>query len=186
MDSINIRMAALEDAKCILKIYEYYVKNTAITFEYDVPTRTEFEERMRTTMKRYPYLVAERNGEILGYAYANPLKERAAYNWSCELTIYLDRSVQKCGLGKRLYEELEAQLKEMGIVNLYVCIGYPETEDQYLTKNSAKFHEHIGYTKIGEFHKCGYKFNRWYNMIWMEKIIGEHKENQKPVTNSNI
>ena len=61
----------------------------------------------------------------------------------------------------------------MGILNLYACIGYPEYEDEYLTTNSADFHTHLGFVKVGEFHKCGYKFGRWYNMIWMEKMIGE-------------
>ena len=77
-----------------------------------------------------------------------------------------------------LYEALEKELKKMGILNLYACIGYPATEDEYLTKNSAEFHEHLGFTKVGEFHKCGYKFGRWYDMIWMEKIIGSHFVNQ--------
>lgn len=73
-----------------------------------------------------------------------------------------------------LYEALEKELKDRGILNLYACIGDPLTEDEYLTKNSERFHRHMGYRKVGEFHKCGYKFNRWYNMIWMEKMIGEH------------
>ena len=82
-----------------------------------------------------------------------------------------------------LYEALETELKKMGILNLYACIGYPETEDEYLTRNSAGFHAHLGYIKVGEFHKCGYKFGRWYHMIWMEKTIGEHKNRQRPITN---
>ena len=91
------------------------------------------------------------------------------------MTIYLDHSAQHCGLGRKLYDALEHALRKMGMQNLYACIGYPETEDEYLTKNSAEFHAHLGYTKIGEFHNCGYKFNRWYHMIWMEKIIGAHE-----------
>ncbi len=94
-----------------------------------------------------------------------------AYNWSCEMTIYLDHNVQKYGMGRILYEALEKALHNMGILNLYACIGYPEHEDEYLTTNSADFHAHMGYVKIGEFHKCGYKFDRWYNMIWMEKLL---------------
>ena len=65
-------------------------------------------------------------------------------------------------------------MKEMGILNLYACIAYPEEEDEYLTKNSVRFHEHLGFKEAGRFHKCGYKFNRWYDMVWMEKLIGEH------------
>lgn len=179
---ITIRNATISDAKRILEIYDYYVRNTAITFEYDTPTAFEFEERMKNTMKKYPYLVILRDENIVGYAYAGTFIGRAAYDWSCEVTIYLDRNAQKCGLGRKIYEALETELQKMGILNLYACIGYPENEDEYLTTNSADFHAHLGYTKVGEFHKCGYKFNRWYNMIWMEKVIGEHEAKQSPIT----
>lgn len=179
---ITVRSATLGDAERILEIYDYYVKNTAITFEYITPTLEEFRGRMEKTMQKYPYLVAEKDGVIAGYAYAGAFVGRAAYDWSCETSIYLDKNARKCGIGKTLYTALEKELKEMGILNMYACIGYPAEEDEYLTKNSADFHSHIGFTQVGEFQKCGYKFGHWYNMIWMEKIIGEHKENQAPVT----
>ena len=175
MENNVIRSASVNDAEALLKIYEYYVENTAITFEYEVPTIEEFQQRIMNTLERYPYLVAEREGSILGYAYAGVFKDRVAYDWSAETTIYLKHDVIKCGLGRMLYEALEKEMKERGFLNLYACIGYPMEEDEYLTKNSAQFHEHLGYQIVGEFHKCGYKFNRWYNMIWMEKLIGEHK-----------
>ena len=178
---ITIRNAMLEDAPSILEIYDYYVRNTAITFEYVTPTIEAFQERMNRIMQRYPYLVIEEEGKIKGYAYAAPFKERAAYDWSCETTIYLDHNTKKCGLGRKLYEALEQALKRMGILNLYACIAYPEVEDEYLTKNSADFHAHLGFEKVGEFHKCGYKFDSWYHMIWMEKIIGNHGVKQKAV-----
>lgn len=174
MNHITIRPATVEDAGQILNIYSYYVKETAITFEYDVPTLEEMRGRILKTLSRYPYLVILNEDQIVGYAYAGPFKERAAYDWSVETTIYLAHDVQKCGLGKRLYLALEDELKRMGILNLYACIGYPVEEDTYLTKNSAQFHAHLGYEKVGQFHRCGYKFNRWYDMIWMEKIIGDH------------
>jgi phosphinothricin acetyltransferase len=170
----KIRNVELTDAERLLEIYDYYVKNTAITFEYETPSLDEFKARIENITKRYPYLVIERNGRIEGYAYAGVFKNRAAYDWSCETTIYIDRDARKSGMGRMLYEALEERLRAMGILNMYACIGYPEKEDEYLTKNSAEFHEHLGYTKVGEFHKCGRKFNRWYNMIWMEKFIGEH------------
>lgn len=179
---ITVRSATLGDAERILEIYDYYVKNTAITFEYTTPTLEEFRGRMEKIMQKYPYLVAEKDGVIAGYAYAGAFVGRAAYDWSCETSIYLDKNARKCGIGKTLYTALEKELKEMGILNMYACIGYPAEEDEYLTKNSADFHSHIGFTQVGKFQKCGYKFGHWYNMIWMEKIIGEHKENQAPVT----
>ena len=175
MENIVIRSASVNDAEALLNIYAYYVENTAITFEYKVPTVEEFQQRIANTLKKYPYLVAEKEGTILGYAYAGVFKDRAAYDWSAEVTIYLSHNATKCGIGRKLYEALETEMKNRGFLNLYACIGYPIEEDEYLTKNSAQFHAHLGYRFVGEFYQCGYKFGRWYNMIWMEKLIGEHK-----------
>ena len=171
-----IRPAVPEDAARLLEIYAPYVEKTAITFEYDVPTEEEFRGRIERIRARYPYLVIERGGVIMGYAYAGVFKDRAAYDRSCEMTIYLDRGAAGAGLGRKLYEALEEELKAKGILNLYACIGVPEEDDEYLDHNSEQFHEHMGYTKIGTFHQFGFKFGRWYNMIWMEKMIGEHRE----------
>lgn len=174
-DKIIIRNAVPQDARALLDIYGPYVKNTAISFEYEVPSVEEFQKRIENTTKKYPYLIAEEDNQILGYAYAGAFYGRAAYDWSVETTIYLAPGATKKGVGRLLYKSLEEKLKEMGILNLYACIAYPDEEDEYLDKNSALFHEHMGYQKVGEFHKCGYKFGRWYSMIWMEKIIGEHR-----------
>ena len=175
MSNITIRSASIQDAEAILKIYSHYVQNTAISFEYDVPTLEEFRGRIAHTLENYPYLVAEQNGAIIGYAYGSQFHERAAYSRCAEVSIYVDIDARKCGVGRILYEALEKALKEQGILNLYACIAYTDNEDEYLNNNSAQFHAHLGYTEIGRFHKCGYKFNRWYDMIWMEKFIGEHK-----------
>ena len=160
-----IRSVVLDDAERLLEIYAYYVRNTAISFECSVPLPEEFRERIRNTLKKYPYLVLEEDGIIQGYAYAGAFVGRAAYEHSCELTIYLDHNSKGRGYGRALYEALEQALKDMGILNLYACIGDPVVEDEYLTRNSEQFHQHLGFTKVGEFHKCGYKFDRWYNMI---------------------
>ena len=169
---MRIRNATKADAERLLEIYSYYVEKTAISFEYDVPSLEEFTNRIANTLKKFPYLVAEEEGVVQGYAYAGPFKERAAYDHCCELSIYLARDVQGRGYGRKIYEALETALKAKGILNLYACIADPIIEDEYLTKNSEQFHQHLGFVKVGEFHKCGYKFGRWYNMIWMEKIIG--------------
>ena len=182
MSTTTVRDATLEDAGRILEIYSYYVQETAISFEYDVPTLSQFQERMRKTMERYPYLVVEDDGRIQGYAYAGPFVGRAAYDWSCELTIYLDRSAHKRGFGRKLYQALEERLREMGVLNLYACIGWPVAEDRYLNQNSAQIHAHLGFQVAGRFQKCGRKFGRWYDMIWMEKIVGEHQQECRPLT----
>ncbi len=179
---VAVRDATLQDAARLLEIYDYYVKNTAITFEYETPSLEDFRGRMERVMARYPYLVVVRDGRIEGYAYAGAFVGRAAYDWSCEVTIYLDPGARKLGLGRTLYQALEKALEGMGILNLYACIGYPRSDDEYLTTNSADFHAHLGFARVGEFHQCGYKFGRWYDMIWMEKAIGPHEEKQPPIT----
>ncbi|KIR01924.1 Phosphinothricin N-acetyltransferase [Lachnospiraceae bacterium TWA4] len=178
-----IRDATIKDVPRLLEIYSYYVTDTAITFEYEIPSPAEFERRMKEITTRYPYLVIEEEGKIMGYAYARPFVGRKAYDWSCELTIYLDYQAKKRGYGRKLYERLELELKNMGILNLYSCIGYPQVEDEYLDNNSVNFHEHLGFKIVGTFYKCGYKFGRWYHMVWMEKLIGEHKERQEDIKN---
>ncbi len=170
-----IRDAKPEDAIRLLEIYAWYVEHTAITFECEVPAPEEFERRVSATLREYPYLVAEEDGTLLGYAYAGPFVGRAAYRHSAELSIYLDRDARGKGYGRALYETLEERLKAMGILNLYACIGDPPVEDEFLTRDSERFHRRLGFEKVGTFHRCGCKFGRWYNMIWMEKIIGEHR-----------
>ena len=172
---MRIRYADIKDAERLLEIYAYYVRETAISFEYEVPSVEEFRNRIADTLEKYPYIVIEEDGVIKGYAYAGVFKSRAAYDHCCEVTVYLDRDAKGNGYGRALYDALEAELRKRGIINLYACIADPIAEDGYLTRNSEQFHRHMGYVKAGVFRKCGYKFGRWYNMIWMEKMIGEHR-----------
>ena len=169
-----IRDVKISDTERLLEIYAYYVLYTAVSFETEVPSYDEFKSRIETFTAKYPYIVIEEDGRVMGYAYAHAFVGRAAYDRSCELTIYLDKDAKGKGYGRALYEELESRLKSKGILNLYSCIGDPDKEDEYLTKDSERFHAALGFKKVGDFCKCGHKFGRWYNMIWMEKIIGEH------------
>ncbi len=174
-ENVKIQIVSVEDAEELLAIYAPYVEKTAITFEYEVPSVEEFKERIVHVLQHFPYLKAVLDGKILGYAYVSPFKERAAYGWAVETSIYVDENVKHKGIGKKLHQALENVLKEQGILNMEACIAYPQTEDNYLDKNSAQFHAHLGYRMVGEFDKCAYKFDHWYNMVWMEYIIGEHK-----------
>ena len=172
MSDITIRQAEHCDIEQLLQIYSYYVTDTAITFEYDVPSLKQFTDRYLNITEVYPYIIAEIGNVIVGYAYASRFHERKAYDRCAEITIYVDKDRHGQGIGKMLYSELERILRVMNITNMYACIAVPEIDDEYLTRNSIDFHEHLGYQKIGEFHKCGYKFGRWYNMVWAEKLIG--------------
>ena len=179
---IRIRKVTLEDTEALLEIYAWYVRETAITFEYAVPSLEEFRRRIEATLEKYPYLAAEEDGRILAYAYAGPFKGRAAYDWSVETTIYADKDARRKGIGRRLLAALEESLARQGILNAYACIGVPrDTEDEYLTFDSVRFHEKMGYCLAGTFHSCGCKFGRWYSMVWMEKMLGAHLSPQAPV-----
>lgn len=173
---MKIEKVKPEDAKALLEIYAPYVKDTAISFEYEVPSEEEFLERIRTISAKYPYIKAVENGEILGYAYGAVFKGRSAYDWSVETTIYIRGDKRKNGVGRALYQSLENSLKNMGILNMNACIAVPAKNDPYLTDASQRFHERMGFSKVGVFHNSGCKFGRWYDMVWMEKMIGEHTE----------
>lgn len=170
----KIRVVRKEDVKCLLEIYKYYVLETAISFEYEVPSLDEFQKRVETTVAQYPYLVMECEGKVVGYAYAAPFKTRAAYAWSVETTIYMDRNFRGKGAGHILYAELERCLQMQNILNMNACITYANPK-------SIRFHETRGYKMVAHFTKSGYKFNQWHDMVWLEKLIGEHKENMEEV-----
>ena len=178
---IRLRVATPGDAEAILAIYAPYIEQTAITFEYDVPGIDEFRSRIENTLKKYPYIVAEANGRILGYAYTSAFHPRAAYAWSAETSIYIDMNCRKTGLGRRLCNAIEEISRAQGILNLNASIATTDAPDAHLDNNSRDFHAHLGYRTVGEFTASGYKFGTWYNMIWMEKMLGAHKANPDPV-----
>ncbi len=172
-DKIILRPAVPEDASKLVEIYAPYILQTAVTYEYEVPSEAEFAGRIgRTLDGGFPYLVAEQNGTVIGYAYAGLYGVRAAFQKTAELSVYLDMTKKGQGAGRMLYEELERILKEQGYHCLIAVIAAPDAEpDPYLTRDSLKFHEAVGYKKVGELHQCGFKFGRWYNIVHMEKLI---------------
>ena len=145
---MHIKDVELSDAKALLIIYAPYVENTAITFEYDVPSEEEFLERISKVTRQFPWVVAEEDGHIVGYAYASPFKERAAYQWAVETSIYVDRHMKRRGIGLLLHDALEQRLRQQGILNMNACISYCEQEDEYLSLDSVHFHERLGYQLV--------------------------------------
>lgn len=159
----------------MLNVYAPYVENTAVSFEYEVPSIDEFRSRFEKITKKYPYFLAEdSNGKVLGYTYYSEFKNREAYRYSVETTIYLAKEACGRGIGRKLYEVLEKAAKAQNITNMNACIATCKTEDEYLTNRSYYFHEKMGYKLVGTFHNSGYKFDRWYDMVWMEKSVGEY------------
>ncbi|MCR5792177.1 MAG: GNAT family N-acetyltransferase [Lachnospiraceae bacterium] len=180
--TLKIRTASVGDANELLEIYAPYVEKTAITFETEVPSLKEFKGRIEKISAKYPYLILFCDEEPVGYAYASEFKGRAAYDWSVETTIYLKWDKRGEGYGHILLEALENALREQNFLNANACIAWARSEDEYLTNASAYFHEKNGYKMVGTFHDSGYKFNHWYDMVWMEKMLGEHPTVPKPLT----
>lgn len=177
--NLLIRIAKEDDAEELLKIYSYYVKNTAITFEQKVPSLEEFSNRIKETLINYPYLVAIVDGKIIGYIYASRFRTRESYICSAATSIYIEKSYQRKGIGKKLYSELCNILLKQNITNVYAGAADPIEEDEYLTHNSEYFHKSMGFEIVGKYNKCAIKFGKWYNLVEMEKIIGEHSNQQK-------
>ena len=177
----KIRLARPQDAEELLEIFRPYVLETAVAFNYEPPTLEEFRNTMEDRLGRYPYLVAETAEGLMGYAYASPFKDRAAYDWAVETSIYVKQGHAGQGYGRLLHDSLEELLKSQNILSMYACIAYTETPDEHLTNNSPEFHGHMGFEITASFPKCGYKFGKWYDMIWMHKEIGPHTASPLPV-----
>jgi phosphinothricin acetyltransferase len=173
MSDHSIRLATVNDAEAILAIYTPYVVNTVITFEYDVPSIEEFRERIRNTQKEYPYIVYVTCGQIAGYAYAHRQRERAAYQWNAELSVYLTGNSRGRGIGKTLYACLMELLKLQHIINVYGAVTVPNLA-------SEKLHESFGFRRLGDFVNTGFKMGQWLNVAWFEKAIAEFPANPKP------
>ena len=160
-----IRRAAADDAAALLDIYAPYIRDTAITFEYDVPAAEEFAARIGDIARTHPYLVCERDGRPVGYAYAHNIRARAAYDWAAELSVYLAPAAQGQGAGTALYRCLIDLLAMQNLRILYGCVTLPN-------EKSERLHEKLGFAPVGVWHGAGWKFGRWHDVGWLEKRLG--------------
>lgn len=163
---MGIRMATAADAAELLAIYGQYI-NTSITFEYTLPTQAEFAARITGILREYPYLVWEEDGRILGYAYAHRHMERAAYQWNAELSVYLDRSARRRGMGRRLYETLLELLTMQGVLTAHALVTSPNPASQSL-------HEAMGFSLMAVHRLAGFKAGEWHDVLWYEKELAPH------------
>ncbi len=170
---IKLRIVKAEDASALAEIYRYYVENTAVSFEYIPPDEEEFKRRIEEKIKSYPYIVAECDGVVVGYAYASRFLPRPAYIHSVETTVYVRKDFRGNKAGKSLYLALERLLKLQNVISLNACIACADIIDDTLNNDSMLFHSRMGYRYVGRFNSSGYKFSRFYDMIWMEKLISE-------------
>ncbi|MGT2799211.1 GNAT family N-acetyltransferase [Streptococcus marmotae] len=161
-----IRTAQAIDAAAIRAIYEPYVEKTAITFDLEVPSKEDFQRKIEQINERFPFLLAEDDGQVMGYAYASTYYDKAAYDWTAELTIYLDEEKRGSGLGSALYDALESELIQRGFKNFVACISLPN-------EASIAFHKNRGYEQVAHFKKVGYKFDKWHDIVWLQKSLLE-------------
>lgn len=159
-----IRLAVPEDAQAILSIYEPYIINTAITFETATIPLAAFRERMAKIQTQFPWLVYEIDGRVVAYAYASFYRERAAYAWDCECSVYVAEGMHRKGIATKLYLELFERLKEQGYYNIYAFITYPHN-------SSIELHKKFGFREVGVFYKTGYKMGKWWDLMVMEKAL---------------
>ncbi len=170
-----IRPATVQDVPAILEIYAPYIRETAYTFEYEVPSLEEFTARFLSISTRHPWLVWEEAGVIVGYAYGHNAFERAAYQWMADLAVYLRPEHLGRGIGRKLYTALETILQQQGY-----CAAYGVVTSA--NEGSCRFHEAMGYRKAARFEQCGCKFGRWYGTVWYEKRLRNEVPDTPPVS----
>ena len=161
------RPAVIADAKRLSEIYAPYVENTAITFAMEPLTPAEFEQKI---LSPYPFLVCEVNNIVAGYAYASPLREKKAYRWATEPSIYIDPAYQGRGMGKGLMERLLKLLALQKFQSTYSCITLPN-------ERSIRLHEGFGFKEVGRFEKSGYKLGKWHDVVWLYLPLSDFPEN---------
>lgn len=161
MHSENIRIATLKDAASILEIYKASIIDSPTSFEIEVPSIEEMQSRIQNTLEKFPWLVYEKNEQLVGYAYANPWRTRCAYAWSVESTVYVSESHWGQGIGKALYRSLFEKLKSQGVVNVLAGITQPNSA-------SVRLHESLGFVKVAHYKDVGYKVNQWWDVAWWQ------------------
>lgn len=165
-----IRSATARDSVAIVDIYNHYILNTVITFEEQVISAGEMSKRMADVSAAHlPWLVAEQDGQVVGYAYANTWKTRYAYRFTVEITVYLAPDYAGRGLGSGLYQALITQLRALGIHVVLGCIALPNSA-------SVALHEKFGLKKVAHFNEVGFKFNRWLDVGYWQANLATNEE----------
>lgn len=172
-EPLVLRIAEPDDAEALSFIYKPYVEQTAVSFEYEAPDEDEFKRRIADKLNNYPFIVAVYRGEVVGYTYASAFLPRPAYQHSVETSLYVRTDFRGNKIGSSLYNMLEKILKRQNVLSLNACIAYTEQPDPFLDNASVLFHRKMGFRQAGRFCASGYKFDRFYDIVWMEKHISE-------------
>ena len=164
----QVRSATPVDSDALLAIYAPWVRDSVVSFELEVPSREEFRQRVSTILDRYPWLLCEEGNEVVGYAYAAPHRDRPAYRWSVEVSVYVDSAHHRHGVARLLYEALFDELRERGFYNAYAGMTLPN-------EASRGFHLSCGFEPIGVYRKVGYKMGSWRDVEWFGLALQEHR-----------
>jgi L-amino acid N-acyltransferase YncA len=167
--AVEIRMASVEDADEIARIYRPFVESTIISFETAPPGPSEMADRIAATMVRHPWLVCAWDGCLAGYAYATKHRERKAYQWSIDTSAYVHPEYWRRGIGGGLYRSLFAILSAQGFVNAYAGIALPNPA-------SVRLHESVGFQPVGIYRSVGYKLGAWHDVGWWELRLRDHDQ----------
>lgn len=159
-----IRPATINDAQQLADLYNYYIRHTLITFEEEELTTDQFAERIQKISANYPFIVFEENGEILGFAYGNKWRERSAYRFALESSVYVKQGHFGKKIGARLYEQLFQDLKKQGCKQVIGVITLPND-------TSVKMHEKFGFEKAAHFKQVGLKFGQWSDVGFWQKSL---------------
>lgn len=161
---VLIRPATLADAASLLDIYRPYVEGTTVSFETEVPSVEAFAARIEKALQGWAWLVAEVDGQCVGYAYGGAHRERAAYRWSTETSAYIRAGWQGKGLGKMLYRALFERLAERGYCNALAVVVVPNDA-------SVALHRAVGFKTVGVFQRGGHKFGAWHDVMWLQRVL---------------
>lgn len=172
---VTLRVAAPSDAEAIADIYAPIVEQTHVSFETTPPTVADVTERIRTTVKRFPWIVCEHDGQVVGYSYASTHNERSAYQWGTDVSVYVDERYRRAGVARGLYTSLFAILQQQGFFTAYAIIALPNHP-------SVALHEGFGFERVGLYEKAGYKHGEWRDVGHWEYVLQSHETSPTPPT----
>ena len=164
MKGPSIRAVRPDGIPALLAIYGPIVRDTVISFEYDIPTEADFAERVARITRTHPWLVCEIDGEVAGYAYGSPHRERKAYSWSADVSVYIGAAYRRQGIARALYRRLFDELRDQGIRSIFAGVTLPN-------KSSVALHRSFGFEDVGVYRNVGFKFGEWHDVQWMQAEV---------------
>lgn len=172
---VTVRAATARDAAACAAVYAPYVLDTAVTFETEAPDAPAFAEKVRGAQRRHAFLVAERAGEVVGFAYGGVLRDRPAYDWSCETTVYLRPGLRRNGAGRALMTALLDRLRDRGFHRAFAVVALPNPA-------STGLHEALGFRRVAHLERVGWKLGAWHDVAWLQLDLRPDRGAPEPLS----